>query len=171
MEHKKAFTLVELLIVIALVGILAGAVLVTTSSANQKARDSKRKSQLMTVRMALEKYYATHGKYPKAGACAYGSNCYVYSTSGPTWIPDLAAEAGNLPVDPLNVGGAPWSVASDNYTYAYGNVSADGQQYDLTGRLENKNDPDRCEVKQYTFLFSNSPWCGPYSKQIYEVSP
>lgn len=171
MKFSKAFTLIELLIAIAIISLLAGVVVMGTNSMREKARDSKRKAQLLSIKVALDKYYGIHGKYPQAGTCAYGSNCYVYSTAGSNWIPALAAEAGSLPVDPINVGGAPWAVASNNYTYAYGNVSVDGQQYDLTGRLENKGDPDRCEVKNYTFYFTNQPWCGAYSKQIYEVSP
>lgn len=40
MQNKKAFTLIELLIVIAIIGILSGVVLVSTNSGRQKAKDA-----------------------------------------------------------------------------------------------------------------------------------
>ncbi|HEX8974160.1 MAG TPA: type II secretion system protein [Patescibacteria group bacterium] len=41
MKTKKAFTLIELLIVIAIIGILSGVILVSTSSSSQKAKEAK----------------------------------------------------------------------------------------------------------------------------------
>ncbi|EKE19461.1 MAG: hypothetical protein ACD_9C00008G0003 [uncultured bacterium] len=171
-NKRKGFTLIELLIVIAIIGILASAILVNVSSARVKARDAKRKTQLLSVRTGLEMYYAAHGKYPPAGGCAYGTNCYVHSTSALNWIPALSAEIGNLPADPINNTDGPW--VAGHYAYSYGNVSVDGQNYDLTAQLESPSDPDRCEVRHYTFYFDDQPWCDApndmYSKQIYEVS-
>jgi prepilin-type N-terminal cleavage/methylation domain-containing protein len=46
MKNKKAFTLIELLIVIAIIGILAGVVTVNTSNSNKKAKVA---SALMTM--------------------------------------------------------------------------------------------------------------------------
>ncbi|MCL5795363.1 MAG: type II secretion system protein GspG [Patescibacteria group bacterium] len=60
----KAFTLVELLVVIAIIGILSSVVVVNYSSSKAKARDAKRKTDLMTIQSALELYYADKKTYP-----------------------------------------------------------------------------------------------------------
>jgi prepilin-type N-terminal cleavage/methylation domain-containing protein len=61
----RGFTLVELLIVIALIGILSVAVLSTINPIEQanKARDAKYKNDAAEILNALERYYASQQKY------------------------------------------------------------------------------------------------------------
>jgi prepilin-type N-terminal cleavage/methylation domain-containing protein len=181
--NANGFTLIELLIVITILGVLATAVLLAINPLAQfaKARDARRKSELKQIHDALQRYYVLNGQYPPAGICAYGTNCYVFSTAGPNWIPALitSSELKIVPVDPINHLGSsgPWD--QGNYAYAYGNVAADGSTYDLFTQLENTSDPDRCGVKDYTYLgaIQNPPWhwCtafgGAYSNQIYAIYP
>ncbi len=63
---KKAFTLVELLIVIALIAILSVAVLATINPIEQsnKARDAAQKNDAAEVLAAYERYYTSQNKYP-----------------------------------------------------------------------------------------------------------
>jgi len=63
---KRAFTLVELLIVIALIAILSVAVLATINPIEQtnKARDAKFKNNAAEVLGAYERYYASQNTYP-----------------------------------------------------------------------------------------------------------
>ena len=62
----KGFTLVELLIVIALIAILSVAVLATINPIEQsnKARDAAMKNDAAEVLGALERYYASQNAYP-----------------------------------------------------------------------------------------------------------
>jgi len=66
MKQMKGFTLVELLIVIALIAILSVAVLATINPIEQsnKARDAAMKNDAAEVLGALERYYASQNKYP-----------------------------------------------------------------------------------------------------------
>lgn len=63
---KKAFTLVELLIVIALIAILSVAVLATINPIEQanKARDAAQKNDAAEVLSAYERYYTGQNSYP-----------------------------------------------------------------------------------------------------------
>lgn len=63
---EKGFTLVELLIVIALIAILSVAVLATINPIEQsnKARDAKFKNDAAEVLSAYERYYTSQASYP-----------------------------------------------------------------------------------------------------------
>ena len=77
---KSGFTLVELLIVIAIIGILVSLATVSYTSAQQKGRDGRRKSDLHAMQNAWEQYYADN-------AGAYPSSCSVGSTYLPAGVP------------------------------------------------------------------------------------
>jgi prepilin-type N-terminal cleavage/methylation domain-containing protein len=55
-QKTKGFTLIELLVVIAIIGLLASIVLVSLNTARQKARDSRRLTDIRQVALALELY-------------------------------------------------------------------------------------------------------------------
>jgi len=67
--YTRAFTIIELLIVIAIIGILTGVILTSLSSSRSKARDVKRVSDMGQIQLALELYYDRCKHYPaSAGA-------------------------------------------------------------------------------------------------------
>lgn len=165
---RSGFTLIELLVVIAIIALLSTITIVALSNARMRARDARRKADLKQIRLALDMYYDDYGKYPAAGTCAYGSNCYIYSTAGENWFSVLAPYLSKAPLDPKNNAAGPW--ITGNFSYSYGNVRLDGQGFDLVGQLENTSDPDRCQLRQYRFAGSiqaGNPWCGTYSAYMY----
>lgn len=61
---KKGFTLIELLIVIAIIGLLATLAIVSLTTAQRKARDTKRVADMSTIQKAVELYYSDNAAYP-----------------------------------------------------------------------------------------------------------
>lgn len=65
MHNNKAFTLVEILIVVIILGILAAIVIPQFTEASNEARDSAVRSDLQTIRSQIELYKIQHlDQYP-----------------------------------------------------------------------------------------------------------
>jgi type II secretion system protein G len=62
--NKKGFTLIELMIVIAIIGILAAIAIPQFASYRKKAYNSAALSDLKTAKTSLEAYYADTQEYP-----------------------------------------------------------------------------------------------------------
>lgn len=58
------FTLLELLVVMAILGILAAIGMASYTGVQAKARDARRKSDLENIARAMEMYYNDNGNYP-----------------------------------------------------------------------------------------------------------
>ncbi|OGK23586.1 hypothetical protein A3A46_04625 [Candidatus Roizmanbacteria bacterium RIFCSPLOWO2_01_FULL_37_13] len=64
-QFNTGFTMLEMLVVIGIIGILVGMGAVSYSSAQKKARDSKRKLDIGAIKNAMEQYYSLcNGSYP-----------------------------------------------------------------------------------------------------------
>lgn len=133
MEKRRllgsGFTLIELMIVVAIIGLLAAIVIGALTLSTKRARDAHRLQDLRAIATLLEFHYADTGRYPVASGLI--TSCGM---QGPNWIPDgsdyewAAAYTASVPRDPAeNCGEA------GAYSYAY---QSDGSQYDLTARLE-----------------------------------
>lgn len=69
MSNREGFTLVELMIVVAVIGILAALAIPNYSSLQEHARIAGTKSNAHTLQLAVENYAATHdGVYSVAAA-------------------------------------------------------------------------------------------------------
>lgn len=64
MARRKAFTLVEILIVVSILGILAAIVIPQYSSATIKAKEATAKEILQTLRGQIELYTISHNGFP-----------------------------------------------------------------------------------------------------------
>ena len=61
---RRAFTLIEILIVVVILGILAAIVVPQFTNAADDANDAAVRSQLQTLRGQIELYYAQNNEYP-----------------------------------------------------------------------------------------------------------
>ncbi|MDQ5961882.1 MAG: ral secretion pathway protein [Patescibacteria group bacterium] len=61
---KKGFTILELLIVVAIIGLLSAVVLAALNSSRSKGRDAKRIEEIRQIINAVELSYNATGKYP-----------------------------------------------------------------------------------------------------------
>lgn len=103
-NKNRGFTLIELLVVIAIIGILSSVILANMSSARSKALDTKRKSDLVQLRNAIETYFIDNGSYPSTNSQWYGVsvNGGSRTVSGANeYIPGLTPKyISKLPTDP-----------------------------------------------------------------------
>lgn len=63
-KSSTAFTLVELLIVLAIIGLLSSVVIASTTTSRSKTRDVRRIVDLKEIQLALATYYDVNKSYP-----------------------------------------------------------------------------------------------------------
>jgi prepilin-type N-terminal cleavage/methylation domain-containing protein len=129
---REGFTLIEILIVVAIIAILASVVLVGLGPTQQAGRDARRISDLHEVQNGLELYYNKCGFYPgtaAAGTCTAGNNG---ATSGYTTMSAALVGSGlqitSIPQDPTN---------STPHLYLFRTNGTTASQYVLATVLEN----------------------------------
>ena len=87
---KKSFTLIELLIVIAIVGVLTSLIIPIVGNTRAKARDAKRMEDLRQFQLALEMYYSDNNHYPiweEGGGLSEPANPLITgTTSSPSFF-------------------------------------------------------------------------------------
>lgn len=135
-SYTSGFTLVELLIVMAIIGVLATFFIGGYTGTQKKARDANRKSDLKQISNSLEIYFNDHNRYPAESSgtiagcpstvptsCAWGSGEFTDT---------LTVYYKTVPADPLSAQGS---------TYIY-RTDVNGTYYKLYAGLENLQDPD-----------------------------
>ncbi|MDD2647150.1 MAG: prepilin-type N-terminal cleavage/methylation domain-containing protein [Patescibacteria group bacterium] len=99
-KNKKAsFTLVELIVVVAIIGLLAGIAVAAFNNARVKARDVRRIADISQITKALELSFSFNDSYPNSLGTVCLSVCM--DVSPPSWCSTLLTQMSNIPNDPL----------------------------------------------------------------------
>lgn len=123
MIKNKGFSLIELLISIAIMAILGSIALTSFTTIRKQARDQQRKTELNQYKTALEAYYADNNAYPLyAGSPAVSNQSQSIFDTGSTLI---TTYMGSTVLQGVNAG--------DNYLYYY---ISNAVNYKLWGNVE-----------------------------------
>ena len=135
-NNKKGFTLIELMIVVAIIGILAAIAIPKFADLINKAKEGATKGALSSVRGALQVYYGDNeGWFPTDTLSVLTSGAKYINTIPlakiPTQHPDSAAVAVSFTAAD-NVGG--WSYENDNTAaVTWGNFYVNCTHNDIKG--------------------------------------
>lgn len=139
MKSNRGFTLLELLVVMVILGTLVTIGLRSFTSSQMKARDARRKEDLIQVTTALELFHSDKGYYPVNNEfgqiVAYDNSdlahTYVWGETFNDPDQTVTIYAGNLPQDPsglryyyqaYTMGAAGWEaidIGADQQAQAY----------------------------------------------------
>ncbi|MDD5222178.1 MAG: type II secretion system protein, partial [Patescibacteria group bacterium] len=134
-SHRRSFTLVELLIVVAIIGLLTAFAVFSITPALAKARDAKRAQALKSLSTTLELYLADSGSYPNGAIGPSSSDssygfCLEQSTDFATLMSSYMAQ---IPKDPLFQ-----DTVYPDHCYWYRTANS-GSQYHISTYIESSN--------------------------------
>jgi len=92
--NKKAFTLIEILFVIAVIGILAAIVIPRLMTSETAAKESACKANVANINTQIERWYFEKGSWPTIEQLAADSNYF------PDGIPKCPVSGGDYGIDP-----------------------------------------------------------------------
>ena len=126
---KKGFTLVELLVVMAIIGILVAVAVPQLIKAPIKAKEAVLREDLFTFRTCIDTYFADKGHYPESLQTLV-TDKYIrkmpldpFTKSGDTWAteleqPDSSETASDQPPGIVDVHSGATGIALDGTAYA-----------------------------------------------------
>lgn len=134
-KASSGFTIIELLIVIAIIAILAGLVLNNFQGAQAKARDTQRVTDINNIHSKLEEYHNENNNYPSTVAAASFPGIDAGSLIDPrgTSISNAAAVANAAALS----NASPGTGTTANYVYTpYGCTGTTCTGYQLKTGVE-----------------------------------
>jgi prepilin-type N-terminal cleavage/methylation domain-containing protein len=138
--NKKGFTLTELLIVVAIIGVLAAIAIPAYVGQTKRAARTEAYTNLQSLRLLEEQYYAENGCYYRTGATPV---CTDATRTG------IAEIQQNASANPFLPGFKPGDEASLSFTYSITTTSvASAFTATATGKSGTRVDGDSFWIKQ-----------------------
>lgn len=101
MEIKEGgFTLIEILIAVAIIAVLTAVTLSSAAALQKNSRDARRTADLSSLQVSLQQYYADQNYYPLAGLSAGALNLQGGSFASPN---GSIVYLNKIPTDPLGL--------------------------------------------------------------------
>jgi len=144
-NNKSGFTLIEMLVVIAIIAILSGVVIVGVNGFQSRARDTRSIADIKNIQNYLELYFNSCGRYPGGPSCAAGD---------PASWSDLVTAMSPL------MGASKFPQSQTVNSYCYG-VTSDGLNYVIGSVLENGNSvtKENVDLTKFTLSGGNTNEC------------
>lgn len=148
LRSQAGFTLLELIVVMAIMGLLIAVTASTFQTSRIKGKDGRRKSDLKQIQNALEAYMNDHSVYPQASAPTGGSivACGGSGTTACAFGSAFTDENGTVYMAQI-----PSDPSSPTLQYLY-LASSDQKQYQIFTYLENTQDSSTA-----TYVGKNCP--------------
>lgn len=128
MQRFKAFTLIELLIVVAIIAILAAIAVPNFLEAQTRAKVSRVRADMRTIKVGIESYHVDNNRYPDPNKWARNGNDSM------TRLPELTTPIsylGTIPLDPFNLHGVPGQIGPSEYVYYTEDIFSTRQVFEM----------------------------------------
>jgi prepilin-type N-terminal cleavage/methylation domain-containing protein len=123
MQNKKGFTLLELIVAMAIIAVLMGLSLFGIQSVQRSQRDTERRAALSNINLEIAAFYGDNGAYPSSIAFANVSGTESRATiAGTTKVISLkgAAKLGTNPAKRSDTTGSYYCYVNRGATYQLG---------------------------------------------------
>jgi prepilin-type N-terminal cleavage/methylation domain-containing protein len=147
--HKKAFSLIELLVVISIIAVLLAVALPNFLSARERARDARRKQEVNEMKSALRLYYSDHQTYPADTGGSYVVGFFHYIVGcGPGVNPVRCPCVSGLTTVDFASGASCENVYMKRFPSEFGSNTLNyyqapgGEDFCIEVLLDNAGDPD-----------------------------
>lgn len=121
-KSKAGFTMVELLIVVAIIGLLVTLTLISISDIRAKTRDTQRVADIKAVQESLAMYQSNYGEFPVYDGYITGDDDMSLALEAEGFV-------RSVPVDPIDA-------TEDGTIYRYYYYSETGDDYIIQFNLE-----------------------------------
>jgi|ERR1700719_1042326 general secretion pathway protein G len=123
-KAQEGFTLIEIMVVIAIIGLLATLVVQSLRGATDKAKRTKAMADIAELKTALDRYYIDNGSYPTTDQ---GLTALVTASGQGTQATNYE-EGGYIRRIPSDPWGNQYVYSSDGNNYTLKSLGADGAE-------------------------------------------